>query len=69
MTHLHVHTQYSTLDGASQIPALIEKAISDGMTAMAITDPFFHIFYFKFPKKSSNFAENILMQCIVHQTE
>ena len=31
MTHLHL--QYSTLDGASQI---IEKAIIDGMTAMAI---------------------------------
>jgi len=38
MTHLHVHTQYSTLDGASQIPALIDKAIADGMNAMAITD-------------------------------
>jgi DNA polymerase-3 subunit alpha len=36
--HLHVHTQYSTLDGASQIPALIDKAIADGMYAMAITD-------------------------------
>jgi len=36
--HLHVHTQYSTLDGASQIPALINKAIDDGMNAMAITD-------------------------------
>ncbi len=37
-THLHVHTQYSTLDGASQIPALVDKAIADGMNAMAITD-------------------------------
>jgi DNA polymerase-3 subunit alpha len=37
-THLHVHTQYSTLDGASQIPALVDKAIDDGMNAMAITD-------------------------------
>ena len=37
-THLHVHTQYSTLDGASQIPALIDKAIADGMNALAITD-------------------------------
>ena len=36
--HLHVHTHYSTLDGAAKIPALIDKAISDGMTAMAITD-------------------------------
>ena len=36
--HLHVHTQYSTLDGASQIPALVDKAIADGMNAVAITD-------------------------------
>ncbi len=37
-THLHVHTQYSTLDGASQIPALVDKAMADGMRAVAITD-------------------------------
>jgi DNA polymerase-3 subunit alpha len=37
-THLHVHTQYSILDGASSIPLLIEKARNDGMTALAITD-------------------------------
>jgi len=37
-THLHVHTQYSILDGASGIMALIDKAISDGQTALAITD-------------------------------
>ena len=37
-THLHVHTHYSTLDGAAQIPALINIAIADGMNAMAITD-------------------------------
>ena len=36
--HLHVHTHYSTLDGASQIPALIDKAIANNMNAMAITD-------------------------------
>jgi len=37
-THLHVHTQYSILDGASSIPLLIEKAKKDGMTAVAMTD-------------------------------
>jgi DNA polymerase III subunit alpha len=37
-THLHVHTQYSILDGAAEISGLIEKAKADGMTAMAITD-------------------------------
>ncbi len=37
-THLHVHTQYSLLDGASHIPTLISRAISHGMKALAITD-------------------------------
>jgi DNA polymerase-3 subunit alpha len=36
--HLHVHTQYSILDGASKIPLLIEKVKSSGMEALAITD-------------------------------
>jgi DNA polymerase-3 subunit alpha len=37
-THLHLHTQYSILDGAANIPELIKKAKQDGMKAMAITD-------------------------------
>ena len=37
-SHLHVHTQYSILDGASNIPKLIEKVKSLGMEALAITD-------------------------------
>ncbi len=36
--HLHVHTQYSILDGANRIPELIAKAIRDGMRGIAITD-------------------------------
>jgi len=36
--HLHVHTQYSILDGAANIPHLISKAVDDGMKAVAITD-------------------------------
>ena len=37
-THLHVHTQYSILDGASDISDLLSKAADDGMPAVAITD-------------------------------
>ena len=37
-THLHVHTQYSILDGASGIRELIATAKNYGMTALAITD-------------------------------
>jgi len=36
--HLHVHTQYSILDGTASIPELLKKAIEDGMRAVAITD-------------------------------
>ena len=37
-THLHVHTQYSLLDGAARIPELVKKAKALGMDALAITD-------------------------------
>jgi DNA polymerase-3 subunit alpha len=37
-SHLHVHTQYSILDGAASIPLLIDKVKSLGMDAVAITD-------------------------------
>ena len=36
--HLHVHTQYSILDGQASIPKLVDKAIADGMPGMAVTD-------------------------------
>ena len=36
--HLHVHTQYSLLDGMASIPKLVDKAMADGMRGMAITD-------------------------------
>ena len=37
-THLHVHTEYSLLDGASRVKDLAKKAASLGMKAIAITD-------------------------------
>jgi DNA polymerase-3 subunit alpha len=37
-SHLHVHTQYSLLDGAAGIGALYKKAMDDGMPALAISD-------------------------------
>ncbi|WP_027002168.1 DNA polymerase III subunit alpha [Hugenholtzia roseola] len=36
--HLHVHTQFSLLDGAASISGLMKKAKADGMTAVALTD-------------------------------
>ncbi len=37
-THLHVHTQYSLLDGSSKIRDLVERAGDLGMKSLAITD-------------------------------
>ena len=36
--HLHVHTEYSLLDGANRIPDLVQAAVEDGHDAIAITD-------------------------------
>jgi len=36
--HLHVHTQYSLLDGACRIKSLIEKCKEYQMSAVAMTD-------------------------------
>src|SRR5437867_1050251 len=36
--HLHTHTEYSLLDGASRIPALFEQAREFQMPALAVTD-------------------------------
>ncbi|WP_195571888.1 DNA polymerase III subunit alpha [Paenibacillus sp. 1001270B_150601_E10] len=36
--HLHVHSEYSLLDGAARIEALAERAAANGMTALALTD-------------------------------
>ena len=36
--HLHVHSQYSILDGQASIQALVDKAMRDGMRGIAITD-------------------------------
>ena len=36
--HLHVHSQYSILDGMAPVKALVDKAIANGMRGIAITD-------------------------------
>ncbi|MBT5084780.1 MAG: PHP domain-containing protein, partial [Actinobacteria bacterium] len=37
-THLHVHTEYSMLDGAARIDDLVTAAVADGQSALGITD-------------------------------
>ena len=36
--HLHVHSQYSTLDGQASIKGIVDKAMNDGMPGIALTD-------------------------------
>ncbi|MFB3095621.1 MAG: PHP domain-containing protein, partial [Candidatus Acidiferrales bacterium] len=36
--HLHLHTDYSLLDGACTIPRLAELTARQGMSAVAVTD-------------------------------
>ncbi|MGL5035627.1 MAG: DNA polymerase III subunit alpha, partial [Microcystaceae cyanobacterium] len=35
---LHIHSDYSLLDGASQLPELVDRAVELGMPAIALTD-------------------------------
>lgn len=55
--HLHSHTQYSLLDGASDIKALMKKAKKDNQSAVAITDHGNMFGVFKFVKEAH--AQNI----------
>lgn len=36
--HLHVHSQYSLLDGQASIKGIVDKAMADGMPGVALTD-------------------------------
>src|ERR1700712_3501336 len=53
-SHLHVHTQYSLLDGAASIKNLYKKAIADGMPALAISDHGNLFGAFEFVKEAYN---------------
>ncbi len=53
-SHLHVHTQFSLLDGAASIQSLYKKAIKDGMPALAITDHGNMFGVFEFVKEAYN---------------
>ena len=38
VTHLHVHTEYSMLDGLARLEPLVERALQLDMHSLAITD-------------------------------
>ena len=59
-SHLHVHTQFSLLDGAADISSLYKKAVNDNMRALAITDHgnMFGVFKFVAEAGKHNTPEN-----------
>jgi len=67
--HLHSHTQYSLLDGASDIKTLMKKAKSDGQTAVAITDHGNMFGVFKFVKEAKAQGIKPIIGCEFYLTE
>ena len=60
-SHLHVHTQYSLLDGAAGIDSLYKKAAKHNMPALAITDHGNMFGVFEFVKQAWNNTQLLVM--------
>ena len=52
--HLHVHTEYSMLDGAARVEELVTEVANQGMPAIAITDHGNVFGAYDFYKKAKN---------------
>jgi len=63
---LHVHTEYSLLDGAIKIEELIKKAVEYQMSAVAITDHGNLFGAVEFYKKAINFGIKPIIGCEVY---
>lgn len=57
--HLHVHTQFSLLDGAADVSRLFKKAKEDGMRGMAITDHGNMFGVFKFVAEAQKYGKKV----------
>ncbi len=65
-THLHVHTQYSILDGAAKISDLIAKVKGNGMDSIAITDHGNMFGVLKFMKEARKHKIKPIIGCEVY---
>jgi DNA polymerase-3 subunit alpha len=68
-SHLHVHTQYSLLDGAADIKKLFKKASNDGMKALAITDHGNMFGVFKFVAEAAKHNVKPIVGCEFYVVE
>ncbi len=65
-THLHVHTEYSLLDGVNRIPKLYERVKELGMTSVAITDHGVMSGVAEFWKASKDFGIKPIIGCEIY---
>lgn len=68
-THLHVHTQFSILDGAASIKGLLSKAKETGMTALAITDHGNMYGVLEFSNQAAKYGIKPIIGCEVYVAE
>lgn len=68
-TPLHCHTQYSLLDGAADVDAMVKKAKADGMPAVAITDHGNMFGAFKFFAACKKHGVKPILGCEVYVVE
>lgn len=66
-THLHVHTEYSLLDGMCRIGDVLQKAKDMGMTSLAITDHGALYGAFKFYIKAKDLGIKPIIGCEVYK--
>ena len=65
-THLHVHTEYSLLDGANKIKEYVKRIKELGMTAGAITDHGVMYGVIDFYKEAKSAGINPILGCEVY---
>ncbi|RYE18207.1 MAG: PHP domain-containing protein, partial [Sphingobacteriaceae bacterium] len=68
-SHLHVHSQFSLLDGAADVSKLFKKAAADGMKAMAITDHGNMFGAFKFVAEAGKHGVKPIVGCEFYVVE
>jgi len=61
--HLHCHTQYSLLDGASRIEDMMQKAAKDGQKGVALTDHGNMFGAFKFVNEAKKAGVKPILGC------
>ena len=67
--HLHCHTQYSLLDGASDIAVMMDKAKKDNQIAVALTDHGNMFGAFQFVAEAQKFGVTPVVGCEFYLVE